>query len=280
MTDCPVCNQKNNHEILKAWEKFNVIRCSNCESIYSNFSSINCSISTSNKIGADSINKLNILNLPRFLLNRYSSKIVADFDVYYLQKHIDFELINSAFDIGSKYGFLVKNFLDLGIDAHGIDATRHPQTVAKKNITYGYFDENYNDGRRYDLITMGDILYINPDAHKILKKAIKMLARNGFLFITSFNPNSEIIHEIIERHGIGPILYISKKGFERICMQNNCTLINFTCTIPKVFVVKVCFRNKLRSLISLIGCSLKIDKGFDEKQNGIRSYILLKKNTE
>lgn len=280
MIECPICNQKNNYEILKTWKKFNVIRCSNCESIYSNFNSFNNDITASNKIGADSVNNLSILNLPRFLLNRYSSKIVADFDVYYLRKHINFELINTAFDIGSKYGFLVKNLLDLGIKAYGIEATHHPQTVAKKNITYKYFDEDYNDERYYDLITMGDILYINPNARKMLEKAMKMLTRDGFLFITSFNPNSEIIHDVIVRHGIGPILYISKKGFQKICTENNFTLIDYTCTTPKVFVVKICFRNKLRSLISLIKCSLKVDKGFDESQNGVRSYILLKKNTE
>lgn len=277
MIDCPICYQKNNCDILKTYKKFNVVRCSNCQSIYSNFGSYDDVSIESEMIGADSINKLNILDLPRFFLNRYSSKAVADFDIYYLQRHIDFSSINTALDIGSKYGFLVKNLLDVGIDAKGIEATHHPYTVAEKNITYGYFDENYDEDKLYDLITMGDILYINPDGHKMLKNAMRMLSKGGFLYITSFNPNSKIIHDVIERHGIGPILYLSEKGIQKICLENNYAIVDITYSTPKVFVIKINLMNKLRAGITLIKYLLKMDRGFDENSNGVRSYILLKK---
>ena len=79
MDTCPVCYQKNNFSLLKRDGEIQVSKCGDCGSIYSNL--INCisEISTSKAHLGDHIT-INLFNLLNFLLNRYVSKLIADFD--------------------------------------------------------------------------------------------------------------------------------------------------------------------------------------------------------
>lgn len=278
MVNCPICDQNDDFMLLKKDGEFEVLKCTKCGSIYSNFETCKNSVSITSEAHLNDYIKIGVLNIPSFLLNRYVSKLIANFDLKYLKKHVDLGSIKVALDVGSKYGYLVKNLLSSGINVMGIEAQQYPGTVAKNNISYRYFDDNYDSkGLKYHLITMGDILYVNPDSINLLKKAVTILNKNGFLLITSFNPNSNLIGDVIQRHGTAPILYISKKGYEKICIENNCVLFDFSCYVPKLFVMKLSICSKIQALISLIKCIIKIDDGFEQKLDGLRTYTLIKK---
>lgn len=276
--ECPICKH-DKHDSLKDDGKFAVFRCNSCATIFSNFvyESNNGRNVTSDAHLNDYV-KISPTSIPSYFINRYVSKLVAEFDYKYLENHIKIESIRNALDIGSKYGYLVKKLSDVGINTHGIEAVKYPYSVANDKISYQYFTESYDSkDKKYDLIIMGDILHVMPNSLDVLKKAIQMLDNNGHVLITSFNPNSDIINEIIERHGIGSILYLSKKGYEKICIENNCNLIDFTCYVPKIFVIKISLMNKINTCISIIKTLMGLDSGFEENVKGIRSSALIKK---
>lgn len=277
MVNCPICDQNDDFMLLKKDGEFEVLKCTKCGSIYSNFETQN----NDSRISMPDINdyiKMGPFNFPSFLLNRYMSKLIANFDLKYLKKHVNLKSIKVALDIGSKYGYMIKNLLIHGIDVSGIEAQQYQGTISKNKISYQYFDDKYDSkGLKYDLITMGDVLYENKNGINLLKKAMRILNNGGFLLVTGFNPDSSLINDVINIHGIAPILYISEKAYEKICNENNCTLLDFCCYEPKLFVMKINISSKIRALISLVRCIMKIDDGFEPKSEGLRTYALIKK---
>jgi len=261
---------------------FEAFKCKNCFSVFSNFEYINNKNNFDSEINTDKVsqNSIKFYQLPRFLLNRYTFKITANFDFNYISKQMDLKKIENSLDIGCQYGFLVKKLQDVGIVSHGIEAFQHPYSVCENRITYEYFTENYNsNNKKYDLITMGDIVYLNPNSIKLINKAVQMLNKNGFLVITGFNPSTKIISEILKRSEDGYQNYTSKKGYECICKSLNCSLIDFSTFNPKLFSINLTKNDKLCAGFEILKCILRLDDGFKKQSSGIRSYTLIKKNS-
>lgn len=276
MENCPNCDN-NSCSLIKKENNFEVLKCDNCFSLFSNMRSESNLIDPF--IDTDQITKGHIAfyKLPRFFINRYTFKVTANFDFNYITSHINLKKIKNSLDIGSQYGFLVQQLAKYGVDSHGIEAFRHSYDVCQERINYEYFTENYDSkGTKYDLITIGDLLPYNPNSTKLMKKAISMLNDGGFLVITSFNPSSDIICDILNRVGVSYLNYTSKKGYEIICQKNNCILVDFMTVIAKCFSIKLTMKDKLRVGIELLKCAFGVDNGFRKDPKGFRSYTLIR----
>jgi 2-polyprenyl-3-methyl-5-hydroxy-6-metoxy-1,4-benzoquinol methylase len=273
-----VCDKEDFVQIKKN-DGFQVLKCNECDSIYSNFVTFSEEgLQNQSKAHLGDYIEVRFFNMPSFLVNRYVSKLVANFDFKYLEKHVDLQTIKNALDIGAKFGYLVRNLLGCGINVLGIEAMKYPFSVVEDKIVHQYFAESYDSrGKKFGLIVKGDILHVMPNSLAVLKKAIQLLEDNGYLLITSFNPNSDKVQEIIERHGVGSILYLSRKGYEKICSDNNCRVMDFRCWAPKTFVIKITLMNKIRAGMSILKTLMRCESGFEENVNGIRSSVLIKK---
>jgi hypothetical protein len=281
LISCPNCDSIVYSVFFKE-NGFEVLQCSNCFSIFSNFEHINHkkndlnAFADTDRVLHDSIK---FYNVPRFLINRYAFKVTSNFDFEYISKQIDLKKIENSLDIGSQYGFLVKKLRDVGIDSHGVEAFRHPYSVCDDYVKYEYFTENYEtENKKYDLIIMGDIIHINPNSIKLINKSIQMLNDNGFLMITGFNPATNMISDVIKRAGISYQNYTSEKGYKIICEKHNCSLVNFSTFIPKLFSITLTKQDKFRAMIELTKSIFRINNGFQENNNGFRSYVLMSKN--
>ena len=122
-------------------------------------------------------------------------KLVSDEYVKYLKSKTDMSF-RYVFDVGSYYGTFVKSFIDIGIDAEGIEANQNLVRLGVTDkIKHGYFDVNYKSDKKYDLISLTQMLYYLPDSFSILKKCYEMLTNDGLIFISTINPQSSLIQK-------------------------------------------------------------------------------------
>lgn len=278
MTNCPICNQTEIFRTIKESQNYKILKCNKCDSIFTDPPPFAHSDPENSSIMYPATEvEINVTNFTSLLLNRYVSKVIARFDLEYLRSNINLSSIKTAFEVGSKYGFMIQYLSELRVDATGIEPIKYPLLVTNK-IFHGYFHEKYLNDKKYNLIILGDVLYFIPNGVGIIKKCISMLENGGYLFITCYNPESVLIRHIIERHKVEHNFFISKKGYEKICAGNNCELINFSCYNPKLFVIDINFINKIKAGFALLKYFLKINNGFEKVDNGIRTLILIRKN--
>lgn len=276
---CVICQAEHEQKIILQENSLVISKCENCNTVYSNFRDDSKYSKSEDMIDAHKIrdSKMNIFKLGRFLINRYVFKITSVFDSEYIRKNINVKTIRTVLDIGAQYGFLVKNLSEYGIDSSGIEAFPHPFTVTKK-INYVYFTENFDSkNTKYDLIILGDLLQIMPNPLKILEKIFTMLEKNGYLMVTTINPNCEYINDFITRTKNNYLTFVGKRGFEIICKENNCSLIRFDCYYPQLYLIKPNWANRFRVGVSFIKYFLKINNGFEYNDKGLRNYVLIKK---
>ena len=119
-------------------------------------------------------------------------KLVSDEYVKYLKLKTDMSF-KHVFDVGTYYGTFIKSLTDIGIDAEGIEANQNLVRLGVTDkIKHGYFDTNYKSGKKYDLISLTQMLYYLPDSFSILKKCHEMLTDDGLIFISTINPQSSL----------------------------------------------------------------------------------------
>ena len=75
----------------------------------------------------------------------------------------------SVLDIGTGYGYLLKKLKEIGIKGEGIESNQLKNKMAVvNNIEHAYFDENYEIGKKYDLICFTQVLNYLRNTKQIL----------------------------------------------------------------------------------------------------------------
>ena len=144
-------------------------------------------------------------------------KLVSDEYVKYLKLKTDMSF-KHVFDVGTYYGTFIKSLTDIGIDAEGIEANQNLVRLGVTDkIKHGYFDTNYKSGKKYDLISLTQMLYYLPDSFSILKKCHEMLTDDGLIFISTINPQSSLIQEKLTATFQPNVnVYLSKTNFSSL----------------------------------------------------------------
>ena len=144
-------------------------------------------------------------------ISRYISKTNANFYINYFSEH-DILNVKSCFDIGLAAGVFVDKLNELGINTDGIEPIA--SFIQSKRVKEGSFDVNYTTNKKYDLITVPQVIYFLGDVESICKKLKSMLNPNGIIFIVTIPAESQ-----------NPITFSdaktyplpSKKEYEKIC---------------------------------------------------------------
>jgi 2-polyprenyl-3-methyl-5-hydroxy-6-metoxy-1,4-benzoquinol methylase len=109
---------------------------------------------------------------------------------------IEFNLINSychpgrVLDVGCSGGYFLDHFKKVGFDCHGVEINEESVKEARKKhqIYLGDFSSIKFD-KKFDLIIFRGVIEHVPIPKLYLDKAIRLLNKNGFIYITS-TPNA------------------------------------------------------------------------------------------
>lgn len=172
-------------------------------------------------------------------------------------------------DIGSDLGTFVNDLNLLGIDAEGIESEqdRVDSSVSPK-IKCATFGLDYSNNKKYDLITLPQVIYFLGDIIPMLLKLKSMLNPNGMIFIVTANPESSYHVSKYPNHKL-----YSENEYSEICSKVGLKLIDYTEFKSNIGTA---FNNgKILSVIRVILFMSGLKKPI-EKKKGNNPYILLR----
>lgn len=119
--------------------------------------------------------------------------------IYYTKKHIirfiKFLLGNKNItwlDIGCGIGYLVREALEEGINAYGIDISKYAveNAIVKNRVKYGSITSIPFGDNIFDVVSAFDVIeHIHPkDTEKAISEISRVLKMGGFLILTTPNP--------------------------------------------------------------------------------------------
>ena len=199
-------------------------------------------------------------------------KVVSDEYVKYLKLKTDMSF-KHVFDVGSYYGTFTKSLTDIGIDAEGIEANQNLVRLGVTDkIKHGYFDANYKSDKKYDLISLTQMLYYPPDGFSILKKCYEMLTNNGLIFISTINPQSSLIQgKLIPVFQYYVNAFLSKTNFSNL---EDYELLDYTTYMADMFN-DMYTHNKFKMIKYMSG----FKKAYSVNPDGNHAFLLLKKKS-
>ena len=197
-------------------------------------------------------------------------RLVSDEYVKYLKSKTDMNF-KHVLDIGSYYGTFVKSLTDIGINAEGIEADQNLVRLSVTDkIQHGYFDTNYKSDKKYDLISLTQMIYYLPDSYSILKKCHEMLTDNGLIFISTINPQSSMVQEkLIPTFASHVNIYLSKTNYSNL---KDYELLDYTEYMPDMFN-EMYKHNKFKMIKYMAG----LKKAYSVNVDGNHAFLLLKK---
>ena len=197
-------------------------------------------------------------------------KLVSDEYFNYLKSKTDMSF-KHVFDVGSYYGTFVKSLTDIGIDAEGIEGNQNLVRLGvTDNVKHGYFDTSYKSDKKYDLISLTQMLYYLPDSFAVLKKCHEMLNDNGLIFISTINPQSSIIQgKLTPTFQPHVNIYLSKTNFSSL---EDYELLDYTAYMADMFN-DMYKHNKLKMIKYMAG----FKKAYSVNPDGNHAFLLLKK---
>ena len=172
-------------------------------------------------------------------------------------------------DIGSDLGTFVNDLNLLGIDAEGIesDQKRVDSSVSPK-IKCATFGLDYSNNKKYDLITLPQVIYFLGDIIPMLWKLKSMLNPDGVIFIVTSTPDADHHVSKYPNHKL-----YSKNEYSEICSKVGLKLIDYTDFKSNIGTA---FNNgKILSVIRVLLFMSGLKKPI-EKKKGINAYILLR----
>lgn len=110
----------------------------------------------------------------------------------YLQNNFD-PGKTAILDVGCFNGFFVKKLVSLGFDAHGIDFNSKAVAYGREKLGLGArissatVEQWVEDEKRFDVITLFEVLEHLPEARPFLAKVLKLLKDEGVIVISTPN---------------------------------------------------------------------------------------------
>lgn len=265
---CPICNSKETVDF-----EVGVLRCLSCDTIFRT----NVTSASKTRFFDDKKSiKVSFKEKLKTKLVRGKFWNLVAFEYFnYIKSHTDITKIKTALDVGTYYGHLVKILNENGVDARGIESDKFnfAQRVTDK-IENSWFDEDYDDSRKYDLICLTQMVYYMPDNLTFFKKIHGMLNPNGFVFIATNNPQSSIhLKKKFPSFSSPHInIFLGKKGYELI---PNFKILDYTTYWSDLFMT-LNFGKKSELIKFLLG----LKKPSRKDEDGFHTFILLQKIDE
>lgn len=152
---CTYCSNSNCLQYFDSESKF--IHCKECSVLFREHLN-----RTKQHIKKTSFQPTIVQKLKNKITHERFWKLISDQYVQYLKNKTDMNF-KTAFDIGAQYGTFVKSLNDLGLHTHGIESNEEQiQYSVTKKIESGYFDETYKTDKKFDLISLTEMIYYLP----------------------------------------------------------------------------------------------------------------------
>ena len=205
---------------------------------------------------------------PQKFISRYISKIYANYYINYLKQH-DILNIKSCFDIGSGVGVFVDELNELEIDAEGIE--KNASAIQSKRVKEGSFDVNYTINKKYNLITLPQVIYFLGDFESVCAKLKSMLNPSGVIFIVTIPIEYQ-----------GPITLSDTKTYplhtkieyEKICDRLGFRILDFSINQSDIGIAFN--QGKLKAILRLFLFMTGLRKPITKNSNGNQLNMLLK----
>lgn len=184
---CDCCGSAKVVE-LDAYGDYRHFGCERCE--YEKFVIQNSAIAADlYENDADYIDDLSILKSPDDLVLWHHLKAIK-----FIQSR--FQSNATTLDIGCFNGFFVKKLLSLGYDARGIDFNKSAVAYGREKlgldarVSTQTLEKLFEQGDRFDVITLFEVLEHLPDVRGVLDDVAKLLKDGGVIIIST--PNNKM----------------------------------------------------------------------------------------
>ncbi len=197
------------------------------------------------------------------------SQTYTDYYIEYLKEK---QVLNvkSCFDIGADLGTLVNELNKMGIDAEGIEQEQKKVTNAvTPKITCGTFNKEYSVDKKYDLITLPQVIYFLGDILEVLKKIKSMLNPNGTVFIVTSSSHSKDHISKYQNHKL-----YTKEQYYDMASKLGFEIIDYTEVQSNIGTA---FNNgKIMAMLRMTTFKIGIKKAITKKEKGNFTFILMK----
>ena len=183
--DCPICYSPT-HQIFQKYGYW-ICECKNC---HHRCVEMTLSPEHTNRIYQDDYFKGGEAGYPDYLaeediLTKHGRRYGT-----FLQKYTT---PGTTLDVGSAAGFLLKGFQDAGWQGVGLEPNPSMVSYGRDNLglemEIGGL-ENFSSDRRFDLVSMIQVIAHFSDIRQALQKAAQVTRDNGFWLIESWNKGS------------------------------------------------------------------------------------------
>jgi SAM-dependent methyltransferase len=181
---CNCCGSEKTIE-LDAYKEYQHFGCQECgfESFIRLDSAITADLYEND---ADYIDDLNVVSNSDDLILWHHLKAIK-----FIQSR--FQSNDTTLDIGCFNGFFVRKLLSLGYDAHGVDFNNSAVAYGQKELGLGSritaqaIEALVEQGKRFDVITIFEVLEHLPDVKTFLSNVFKLLKGGGVIIISTPN---------------------------------------------------------------------------------------------
>lgn len=182
MTDCSLCKSLS-IEFIDKINNYKLYHCLNCDVIFLNPQPSNREIDNNNLSFYESIESENAYFKMKEEMFRRAEKCVQ-----ILKKYSE---NGTLLDIGCSYGFYLTIFKKRGYKTFGIDISEKALNYAKKtlklSVKRGKIDNFSVKGKKYDIITLFDVIEHLANPKKTISKISQMLKKDGIIVIQTPN---------------------------------------------------------------------------------------------
>ncbi|HEV2193249.1 MAG TPA: class I SAM-dependent methyltransferase [Nitrosopumilaceae archaeon] len=196
----------------------------------------------------------------------YLANLIAQGYFEYLKSKAQFK---TALDIGARYGNLVKIMEDSGIQAEGIEADQNTiQYAISDKIKWALFSEQYETDKKYDLICLTQMIFYLPNTLEVLRKVLSMLNPHGFIFISTYNPDSHFREEYQENIRL-------KTDYQEICKHLDMEILDYS-GYQFNYSIDFADKGKTEKIMGFLKYRLGKKKIFIPDPKGFCAFILLR----
>lgn len=197
------------------------------------------------------------------------SQTYTDYYINYLKEKQALN-VKSCLDIGADLGTFVNELNKMDMDADGIEQKQEKVTNAvTQKIKCGTFNKEYTVEKKYDLITLPQVIYFLGDTLEILKKIKSMLNPNGTVFIVTGSSHSKDHISKYPNH----VLY-TKEQYYDMALKLGFEIIDYTEVQSNIGTA---FNSgKVIGMLKMIAFQLRIKKAILKKEKGNFTFILMK----
>jgi SAM-dependent methyltransferase len=209
-----------------------------------------------------------------------------------LKKIKTFGKVKSVLDVGCAGGYLVQAASDMGIEAWGVEVSAEAVKIARhvlgKRVLKGSLDHKFLNDKKFDLVTMFDVLEHHPRPVNFLKQAHRKISMDGFLAFTC--PDADSLSRLFmgknwSHYKAEHLMYFSRIGVKKILDKTGFKIIYqapAVKTLSLEFITPLLKRYPVPGLSAVAGFLYSITPVFCRKiplklRIGERFYLAKKK---